>query len=151
MLLAGIAGYTLCLPAVAQEAASPIATATGSGVQIYTCGDSGKLTLTAPEAALYVDRDRVGEHSAGPRWTWMDGSAITGKVLKSTPSSDPGKNIPWLELQATAVPGTNGVLTPVTRVTRTTTQGGVAPSTSCGTPGTTLRVPYTATYTFIAR
>ena len=79
----------LCLPLAAQEAVQPVATAIGIGVQIYTCGDGGKLILTAPEATLYVERNKVGEHGAGPRWTWMDGSAVTGKVVKSTPSSAP--------------------------------------------------------------
>ena len=129
-----------------------MATAIGIGVQMYTCGEGGKLVLTGPEATLYVERDKVGEHSAGPRWTWMDGSAVTGKVVKSTPSPEPEKNIPWLEMEATAVPGASaGVLSPVTRVTRTETQGGVVANTACEVKGETLRVPYAATYTFFAK
>ncbi len=142
----------LCVPLAAQEAVQPVATAIGIGVQIYTCGDGGRLILTAPEATLYVERNKVGEHSAGPRWTWMDGSAVTGKVVKSTPSSAPEKNISWLELEATAVPGAStGVLSGVTRVTRTETQGGVVANSACEVKGETLRVPYAATYRFFVK
>ncbi len=142
----------LCLGAAAQEVARPGTTAIGIGVQIYTCGEGGKLLLTGPEATLYVGRDKVGEHSAGPQWTWMDGSAVTGKVVKSTPSSEPEKNVPWLELTATAVPGaSSGVLSGVTRVTRTETQGGVVANSACEVKGETLRVPYAATYMFFVK
>lgn len=133
--------------------AAPLVTLTGIGVQIYTCGPNDKWVFTAPEAALFRDREQVGTHSAGPQWTWNDGSAVTGKLLTSTPSTDPAKNIPSLELAATAVPGTTGFLAPVTRITRTEAQGGVAPTDGCaaGVRGERLRVPYAATYKLFAR
>lgn len=132
---------------------APLVTLTGIGVQIYTCGADSKWAFTAPEAALFREREQVGTHGAGPRWTWNDGSAVTGKVVTSTPSSDPTKNIPALELAVTPVAGTSGFLSPVTRITRTETQGGVAPPDGCGpgVRGETLRVPYAATYKMYAR
>ncbi len=145
----GLMGCGMCVTAGAQDAAKPVVTAIGVGVQIYTCGDGGKLILTGPEATLYVDKEKVGEHSVGPRWTWTDGSAVTGKVVKSTPSTEPQKNIPSLELEATPVAGApTGVLSGVTRVTRTETQGGVVANSACEVKGETLRVPYAATYSF---
>ncbi len=146
MLLLGIAGQTTPAP-------EPLVTLTGIGLQIYTCGADGKWAFTAPEATLYRERERVGSHGAGPQWTWNDGSAVTGKVLSSTPSSDPTKNIPSLELAATPVEGTSGFLSPVTRIMRTETQGGVAPADGCTAQvrGETLRVPYAATYRFFTR
>ncbi len=147
-----VLGCGMCVAAVAQEAAKPVVTAIGVGVQIYTCGEGGKLILTGPEATLYVDKAKVGEHGEGPRWTWMDGSAVMGKVVKSTPSSEPEKNIPSLELEVTPVAGASaGVLAAVTRVTRTETQGGVVANTACEVKGETLRVPYAATYTFFGK
>ena len=133
---------------------APLAKLIGIGVQIYTCGPNDKWIFQAPEANLFQDRTQVGTHGAGPRWTWTtDGSALTGKLVTSTPAADPVHNIPSLELTATAVPGTSGTLTPVTRITRTETQGGVAPAEGCTAPvrGETLRVPYAATYTFYPR
>ena len=129
---------------------SPTWTATGKGVQIYTCGTGGTWVFTAPEATLYSNGKIVGTHSAGPRWTWSDGSALTGNVVSSIPSPEPRKNIPSLVLRTTSVPGTNGVLSPIVQVRRTDTQGGVAPSSGCDAAhlGATERVPYTATYSF---
>lgn len=146
-LLLGFVGQT------PSPEAPPLVTLTGIGVQIYTCGPADKWVLTAPEATLFREREQVGTHSAGPQWTWNDGSAVTGKVLTTTPSSDPTKNVPLLELSATAVPGATGFLTPVTRITRTDTQGGVAPADGCGpgVRGERLRVPYAATYKMFAR
>ncbi len=132
---------------------APLVTLTGIGVQIYSCGPADKWVLSAPEANLFREREQVGTHSAGPRWTWKDGSAVTGTLVSSTPSTDPVNNIPSLELTATAVPGTRGFLSPVTRITRTETQGGVAPAEGCSAQvrGETLRVPYVATYRLFAR
>lgn len=136
----------------APAAAAPVAAVTGRGVQIYACGGEDKWVFVAPEAVLLRDGAEVGTHGAGPLWQWKDGSAVTGKVVTTTPAEDPARNIPSLELAATSA-GSDGVLAPVTRVSRTETEGGVAPAGGCDAAhrGNTLRVPYTATYRFWVR
>ena len=105
-----------------------------------------KWIFLEPEATLRQDGAEVGTHSAGPRWTWKDGSAISGKVTATSPSANPSKNIPSLELAAAPVVGTSGFLTTATRVSRTETQGGVAPPGGCDAQvrGEKLRVSQAA-------
>ncbi|HVO90609.1 MAG TPA: DUF3455 domain-containing protein [Casimicrobiaceae bacterium] len=127
------------------------------GVQIYECRASvdGAGThawvLVGPEAELFdADGLRVGRHYAGPQWEAADGSRIAGTVRAraDAPRSDA---IPWLLLAATSVGG-EGVFSKVTSVQRVNTVGGVAPQTGCSAAsvGTLARVPYTATYNFLA-
>jgi hypothetical protein len=133
-------------------------TLVGHGVQIYQCTASSNTqtptyqwTLQGPEAALFdpATREQVGTHTAGPTWTWNDGSAITGKVLQKQPSPDPAA-IPWLLLEAHPSGDKTGALTGIVFVRRSNTQAGAAPATPCDpTHGDNLlRVPYEATYTF---
>jgi hypothetical protein len=126
----------------------------GRGVQIYRCAQQDSAytwVFQSPEATLYDPRthQKTGTHAAGPTWTWNDGSSITGKVLQKSPSPDPA-NIPWLLLSTTPANTTHGALTPIALVRRSETHGGNAPATGCDAQHTetTLRVPYTATYTF---
>ena len=128
----------------------PVLTALGKGVQIYACTADKGWVFQAPEATLYQGDRAVGKHSAGPRWTWADGSAVTGKVITSTPAPDPGRDVPWLTLGVIAVPGGTGVLSTVVTVKRTDTHGGVAPAGGCDVAhvGDLARVPYSATYSF---
>ncbi len=105
----------------------------------------------APEANLY-DRSthqQVGTHSAGPTWTWTDGSAITGKVIQTQPSSK-ADAIPSLLLETHPTGSTTGALSNITLVRRSDTQAGAAPKDGCDAQhaGITLRVPYAAIYTF---
>ncbi|MGI4830528.1 MAG: DUF3455 domain-containing protein [Janthinobacterium lividum] len=131
-----------------------VATAEGRGVQIYRClPQSGGLqwVFEAPEATLFQpgSAQQLGTHAAGPTWTWMDGSTISGKVVAKQPS--PVANaIPWLLLQTHAAASPSGQLSTVTLVRRSNTQAGSPPQTACdaSAAGTTLRVPYQATYTF---
>ena len=130
----------------------------GHGVQIYNCtassaapGAAFQWTLEGPEAALFdpATKQQVGTHTAGPTWTWNDGSAITGKVLQKQPSPDPAA-IPWLLLETHGSGDKTGALTGIAFVRRSNTQAGAAPATGCDpTHGdNVLRVPYEATYTF---
>ncbi len=152
------------LPAFAPQGQDPtltptagaviVATAEGRGVQIYACtaqSSSYTWTLQGPEAVLYATsgEKRLGTHSQGPTWTWSDGSAITGKMLAQMPSPHAG-SVPWLLLQVQPVGAGKGVLTPVTLVRRSDTEGGAAPALGCdaGHAGTAVRVPYKATYSF---
>lgn len=128
--------------------------AEGQGVQIYKCMPEGKeftWIFQAPEAKL-IDlstHKQVGTHGAGPVWTWEDGSSVTGKVLVKSPSPETA-SIPWLLLSATPSGERVGILSRVRFVRRSDTHGGEAPGTGCDAQhvGHSLRVPYTATYSF---
>jgi len=136
-------------------------TVVGYGVQIYRCTANPNQSPTSPvdlqwilegpEAALFdpATREQVGTHTAGPTWTWNDGSAITGKVLQKRPSPDPA-SVPWLLLEAHPANDTPGALSGITLVRRSNTKAGAAPAAGCDAQhyDNLLRVPYEATYTF---
>ncbi len=131
-----------------------ILTLQGRGAQIYGCqpvGAAFQWVFQAPVARLFDDKGlEVGTHADGPSWTLLDGSSIQGVPTIKQPAPDPA-NVPWT-LMKTTNPQRTGLLTTVTFVRRSDTQGGVAPSTGCDSAhkGDLLRVPYTATYTFYA-
>lgn len=153
-----ISGVMLANAAVAQSIQVPagqhvVLTVIGHGVQIYRCEQSGNATVwayVAPEAQLYANGQAVGSHGEGPTWTYNDGSSVAGRVVATVPSSN-ATAIPLVLLKASSSSG-NGLLTSVTYIQRTATEGGAAPKQGCGSApvGTTLRVPYAATYTFYA-
>ena len=136
--------------------AAKLYTAEGRGVQAYHCAAVAGVFAwgpAAPEAVLLEPASgrQLGTHSAGPIWTWSDGSAVRGKVVQKRPSPDPA-SIPWLLLSAEPAAAATGALTHVAWVRRSETHGGVAPASGCDAahPDATARVPYTATYTFYA-
>jgi len=144
-------------PTLPPSSAHVAYTVEGRGVQIYRCTKQDSAftwVFQSPEATLFdpATNQQTGTHSAGPTWTWKDGSAITGKVLQKSPSPDPG-SIPWLLLAATPSGAANGALSTITLVRRSDTHGGNAPSTGCDAQhdGNTFRAPYTATYTLYTR
>jgi hypothetical protein len=127
----------------------------GSGLQNYECrakadaAGSYDWAFIGPEAALRDKSDAlVGRHSPGPQWEYGDGSKVTGKMVADVPAPKPG-SIPWLLLKGTSS-GTGGVLSGVTYVQRTNTEGGVAPSDACNASavGTRKAVRYSADYLF---
>ena len=132
-------------------------TTVGNGVQIYRCtGTSApappafQWVFQSPEATL-VDPSTgkdLAKHSAGPTWTWTDGSAITGKLLQKHPAANPA-DIPWLLLEAHSI-GQAGALSDIAFVRRSNTQAGQAPTDGCDAAhlDNVIRVPYQATYTF---
>jgi Protein of unknown function (DUF3455) len=130
----------------------PILTATGKGVQIYTCQQSAagpQWVFQAPEAKLLdASGNPIGAHGAGPIWKSNDGSTVKGELLKKSPSPDT-TSIPWLLLKA-ASPSGSGIMTRVEYIRRSDTQGGASPTTGCDAQhlNAVSRVPYTATYTF---
>jgi FtsP/CotA-like multicopper oxidase with cupredoxin domain len=134
--------------------AKPAYTTEGRGVQIYRCtlqASTYAWVFQSPEATLIdpITHQQVGTHGAGPVWIWKDGSGVTGKVIQKSPSPD-AASIPWLLLAATPTGTSSGALTSIKLVRRSDTQGGNAPTSGCDAQhaDTTLRVPYTATYTF---
>jgi hypothetical protein len=149
---AAAADPTLLLPPTAHVRY----TVQGRGVQVYQCtaqAGSFAWVYQSPEAVLLdpATKQQVGTHSAGPTWTWSDGSSITGSVLQKSPSPD-AASIPWLLLATKPAGSTSGALSSIAFVRRSDTQAGAAPAAGCdakaAAEATILRVPYVATYTF---
>ncbi len=123
------------------------------GFQIYRCtvapDGSHVWTFVAPDAILYANagyNGQTGTHYAGPIWESNSGSMVRGAVDKIVPSPDPNA-VPWLLLHAVSSTGP-GIFKDVTFIQRLNTSGGKAPATVCDSPGTEVRVPYTAEYYF---
>jgi hypothetical protein len=117
-----------------------VLTATGKGVQIYSCKDS-QWVFQAPEATLFdTSGKEIGTHGAGPVWKFRDGRLVKGTVVAKSDAPEPG-NIPWLLLKGEGS---------FEFIRRSETRGGAAPAGSCDA-GKTVRVDYSATYTFYAR
>jgi hypothetical protein len=129
--------------------------AKGEGVQIYVCtaaGGASKWTLQGPDAKLLdVAGKQIGTHFAGPTWKLDDGSQVQGQLMASQPSPD-AASVAWLLLRAK--PGSpTGQLAAVAYIRRTDTHGGMPDADACqgqSDGGKTVRVPYSATYTFYA-
>ena len=128
----------------------------GRGDQIYACTPTATgsyvWTLNAPEAKLFslATGKQVGHHDAGPTWTMEDGSSTSGVVVGKHGGDRPS-DVPWLLLKAQPQnPSSSGLLTHVSYVRRSDTQGGAAPLGGCDAAhlNQTMRVPYTATYSF---
>ena len=126
----------------------------GEGVQIYNCVQRDGIrawTLNAPDAKLLdpASHQVLGIHGKGPMWQWNDGSAVSGKVARSQPSTEPG-SMPWLLLAASPLGDQKGILSTVIWVRRSETHGGDVPASPCAEAqvGTTVRVAYSALYTF---
>ena len=127
--------------------------AKGEGVQIYVCskaGDGFKWILKAPDAKLLdASGTMIGSHFAGPTWKLLDGSEVQGELIASRPAAQ-ADSVAWLLLRAKAGTATGGFAN-VEFIRRTETHGGVASGSDCQNPqdaGKTVKVPYTATYTF---
>ena len=139
----------LALGLTACGGAAPLArvmTLGGRGVQSYAC-TNGAWTLVAPRAELVDAGGKVvGAHTAGPSWTYADGSSLRGRKV-SERVVDPAA-IPWLVLDVVAHGGA-GAFAAVTRVERVRTHGGKAPAGACEEKAT-VDVPYTADYEFYA-
>jgi len=128
------------------------------GVQIYECrankddAAAAEWVFVAPEADLFDASGRmIGKHYAGPHWESLDGSRIVGTAKARLDAPQAGA-IPWLLLTAKSV-GSEGVFSKITSVQRLKTTGGVAPDAagcSRSSLGTLARVPYSATYVFLA-
>jgi hypothetical protein len=131
-----------------------ILTLTGKGVQIYVCQQPNASAapdwvFEGPEATLTDTTGKVAAtHAAGPIWIAKDGSSVKGKVLQTADATDLAA-IPWLLLKATPTSGT-GTFSTVEFIRRSDTHGGLAPNSGCDAENLdrTVRVPYTATYTF---
>ncbi len=105
-----------------------ILTATGKGVQIYGC-QNAQWVFQIPEAILFDSAgQQIGTHGAGPVWT------LSLAATRRTPQIFPG---------CCLLKGRGSF----EYIRRSDTRGGVAPEGACET-GRTLRVDYSAVYTF---
>lgn len=123
------------------------------GTQNYECRTKreapgeNEWALVAPEADLFdAAGKKVGRHYAGPTWeSDLDGSKVVAAV-KARADGPQADAIPWLLLSATQA-SDGGLLGKVRSVQRIDTRGGRAPAGGCSV-GETLKVPYTAVYSF---
>jgi Protein of unknown function (DUF3455) len=148
-------------PLLAIDKNSIIATLHAEGAQIYECkpdtsrpaGQARALTwqFREPIATLMVGGQSVGRHYAGPSWDLVDGGAVKGRVVTSTPAAT-ANDIPWLELEVLDVSEHRGegILSKARIVRRINTKGGVAQG-SCESAGHYLSVPYSADYVFLRK
>jgi hypothetical protein len=136
--------------AIATSGKHVVAQFHAEGAQIYQCGPdaAGKLDwrFREPIATLLADGMTVGRHYAGPSWELLDGGAVVGKSVASSPGASL-EDIAWLRLDAIAHHGA-GRLSTVSAIQRINTKGGVAPK-GCVTAGSFLSVPYSADYVFL--
>jgi hypothetical protein len=121
----------------APEGQKAVLTATGKGVQIYACPNA-QWVFQAPEATLFDPAGaEIGTHGAGPVWKLKDGRSVKGQVVAKSDAPGAG-DIPWLLLKGDGS---------FDFIRRSDTHGGAAPAGSCEV-GKTMRVEYSATYTF---
>jgi hypothetical protein len=123
------------------------------GSQIYAC--------TAADGSFAFTQFGVDAHLGGgihhtfvqpaagpPQWQAPDGSAVSGKVVTKNANGD--GNIAELNLDATQIGASTGLLSHVVEVLRLNTAGGVAPTGTCDPQATPIvNVPYQADYVFI--
>jgi len=124
------------------------------GSQIYACTLQTDGSFASPQ--LNVEAHPPGgihhtfvQPAAGPpQWQAPDGSAVTGKVVDKNANGD--GNIAELNLDATQIGASTGLLAHVVEVLRLNTVGGVAPAGPCDPQATPIvNVPYQADYVFI--
>ena len=124
------------------------------GSQIYACtarpDGSFAFTQFGVEARLFggIHHTFVQPAAGPPQWHAPDGSAVTGKVV--TANANGAGNIAELNLDATQIGASTGLLAHVVEVLRLNTLGGVAPAGPCDPQATPIvNVPYQADYVFI--
>jgi hypothetical protein len=125
------------------------------GSQIYAC-------TAQPDGSFAFTQDNVDAHLTGgihhtfvqhgpagpPQWQAPDGSAVTGALV--TKNANGAGNIAELNLNATQIGASAGLLAHVVEVLRLNTVGGVAPAGPCDPQATpTVHVPYHADDIFI--
>ena len=125
-----------------------------SGSQIYACTPQldGSFAFTQRDVEAHliggIHHTFVQPVAGPPQWQAPDGSAVSGKVV--TRNSNGAGNIAELDLDATQIGASTGMLANAVEVLRLNTVGGVAPTGTCDPQATpTVAVPYQADYVFI--
>jgi hypothetical protein len=124
------------------------------GSQIYACTQQsdGSFAFTQHdvEARLGggIHHTFVQPVAGPPQWQAPDGTAVTGTVVSRNANGE--GNIAELNLDATQIGKSTGLLGDVVEVLRLNTVGGVAPAGACDPQATPIvNVPYQADYVFI--
>jgi hypothetical protein len=124
------------------------------GNQIYACtaqpDGSFAFTQLNVEARLTggIHHTFVQPAAGPPQWQAPDGTAVTGKVV--TRNTNGAGNIAELDLDATQIGASTGLLAHVVEVLRLNTVGGAAPAGTCDPLATpTVNIPYQADYVFV--
>ena len=140
--------------AVATSGVAAVQESVLRGSQIYAC-------TAQPDGSFAFTQFGVDAHLGGgihhtfvqpaagpPQWQAPDGSAVTGAVV--TRNANGAGNIAELNLDATQIGASTGLLAHVVEVLRLNTLGGAAPAGSCDPQATPIvNVPYQADYVFI--
>jgi hypothetical protein len=124
------------------------------GSQIYACTQQsdGSFAFTQHDVDAHltggIHHTFVQADAGPPQWHAPDGTAVTGKVV--TKNSNGDGNIAELNLDATQIGNSTGLLGHVVEVLRLNTAGGAAPTGACDPQATPIvNVPYHADYVFI--
>jgi CHRD domain/Protein of unknown function (DUF3455) len=124
------------------------------GSQIYACTrqSDGTFAFTQHNVEAHltggIHHTFVQPDAGPPQWQAPDGSAVSGKVVTRNANGD--GNIAELNLDATQIGRSTGLLGNVVEVLRLNTVGGVAPTGVCDPQATPIvNVPYQADYVFI--
>ncbi len=140
--------------AVSTSGVSAVEESVLHGSQIYACtvqaDGSFAFTQFGVDAHLGGGIHHTFVHPAAgpPQWQAPDGSAVSGAVVARNANGN--GNIAELNLDATQIGASTGLLSDVVEVLRLNTSGGVAPTGTCDPQATpTVNVPYQADYVFI--
>jgi hypothetical protein len=124
------------------------------GSQIYACtptaDGSFAFTQFGVDARLngLIHHTFVQPFAGPPQWQAPDGSAVSGTVVDR--NANGAGNIAELNLDATQIGTSTGLLAHAVEVLRLNTVGGVAPTGTCDPHATPIvNVPYQADYVFI--
>ena len=124
------------------------------GSQIYACTlqTDGSFAFTQHDVEAHltggIHHTFVRPLAGPPQWQAPDGSAVSGKLVSK--NANGAGNIAELNLDATQIGTSTGLLANVVEVLRLNTVGGVAPTGSCDPQATPIvNVPYQADYLFI--
>jgi CHRD domain/Protein of unknown function (DUF3455) len=124
------------------------------GSQIYACTPQadGSFAFTQHDVDAHltggIHHTFVQPDAGPPQWQAPDGSAVSGKVVAK--NANGAGNIAELNLDATQIGASSGLLAHVVEVLRLNTVGGVAPTGTCDPQATPIvNVPYQADYIFI--
>jgi len=124
------------------------------GSQIYACTlqQDGSLAFTQHDVDAHltggIHHTFVRPLAGTPQWQAPDGSAVSGKLV--TKNANGAGNIAELNLDATQIGDSTGLLSQAVEVLRLNTVGGLAPTGTCDPQATpTVNVGYQADYIFI--
>jgi hypothetical protein len=124
------------------------------GSQIYACTPQpdGSFAFTQHDVDAHltggIHHTFVRPLAGTPQWQAPDGSAVSGKLV--TRNANGAGNIAELNLDATQIGTSTGMLSHAVEVLRLNTVGGLAPTGTCDPQATPIvNVPYQADYVFI--